>query len=547
MRRIPQLGNRRYREFNRLTICLFNGKPLLRAQWSKVTVGPGDVCTFVTQLQGGGNAGKQIAGIVVAIAIAVAAPYLAPIIGGALFGASAVAAGGFLAAGTLGGALLTAGIGIALTAGAAGLMSLFAGAAPPPANYASSPSMSAVAGSAQASPTFSIGAQGNSARLEQAQPELTGRHVVFPDFEMLPYSRYVDNEQYLHSLLVPSRGSIEIEKWRIGDTPIESFEEITTEQREPGEVGDPEICDARWLPCRDIATVVLPDAGDDPPSPWKGPFAANPPGTIVDQFEVDLITPGGLYKYNASGGFDTKSITVVIEAQEIDGAGVAVGDPDTWEEIDTITKSAATQKEQRSSETYDFSSPGRWQVRLKRTDTKDTSATARHDIQWVGLRGRLTTERRFAGVTTLAVRMKATGDLNSATSRQVNIIATRKLPTWDFETETMTEELVATRCPCDVFAHIARTWLPDDKIDLAGIYAKKAEFAAAGWTFDFVWDQPMPTREALQRVARAVVGVEVEQGQKVCLVLDRASTAPTMMFTPRNIRKGTFKLDIKMV
>ncbi len=521
---------------------MFNGKPLLRSQWSKVVVGPGDVVAFHTSLRGGNNTGKMIASIVIAIAIAVAAPYLAGILGPMLGVAMTTAAGAM----TLGGSLITAGVGIALSVGAAGLMSLFAGPAPAAASYGASPSMGA--GSAQASPTFSIGAQGNSARLEQAIPELMGRHIVYPDFAMLPYSRFVDNEQYLHSLMVVSRGSVETEQARIGDTPVESFEEIVWEQREPGEAGDPDICDARWLPCRDLATVVLPDAGDvDAPSAWKGPFAANPSGTIVGTIEVDHITPGGLYKYNTSASFDALSVTVEIEVQEIDAAGEAVGDPEAWEALDPITITAGEQKEQRRTTTYELPFPGRWQVRERRTDTKDTGVNARHDIQWVGLRGRLTTERRFDGVTTIAARMKATGDLNNATSRQFNVIATRMLPTWDFETETMTEELVATRSLCDGYAHIARTWASDDKIDLAGVYAKKAEFAEAGWTFDFVWDQPMPTREALQRVARAAVGVSVEQGQKVCLVLDRASTAPTMMFTPRNMRKGTFKLSIKMV
>lgn len=538
--RIAKLGNRRVREFNRPTVCLFNGRPLLRAQWSKTVIGPDDVVTFGTRLQGGGKSGgSTILAIVLAIAIAVAAPYLA--------GLAAPLLGAAFAAGTLGGALLTAGIGIVLSVAAAGLMSLFSGPAPPPsaAGYASSSSMGG--GGATASPTFSIGAQGNTGRLEQAIPELMGRHVIYPDLAMTPYSRYVDNEQYVHTTLVASRGSILIEDEekdiRIGDTPISSFEEIDWEQIEPGELGDPEICDPRFLPCRDLATVLLPDAAEG--SPWKGPFAANPPTTAIDTFEVDLITPGGLYKYNASGGFDAKSITVVVEAQEIDAEGTPVAE--SWEAIDTVVKTAATQKEQRSTHTYALPWSGRWQVRMKRTDTKDGSATARHDIQWVGLRGRLTTERRFNGVTTIAVRMKATGDLNNQTSRQVNLIATRMLPTWDFEAEAMTTELVATRSLCDGFAHIARTWNGDDKIDLAGVYANKEAFAAAGWTFDFVWDQPMPTREALQRVARAAVGVEVEQGGKICLVLDRANTAPAMAFTPRNIRKGSLKIDYKMV
>jgi hypothetical protein len=531
---VRPIGGRRVREFNRPTVCLFNGKPLLRAQWSRTVVGPGDVVTFCTQLQGGGGGVLQVLGVVLAIAVAVAAPYIA---GPAVLG---------FAFGSLGFSLATAGVGIVLSAAVGGLMSLFAGPAPPPATqaaFASTAIGGGVGGGAPpVSPTFSIGAQGNTARLEQPIPELLGRHVMFPDFAMQPYTRYIDNEQFVYSLLVPTRGSLEIEQVRIGDTPIESFEEIVWEQREPGELGDAEICDARWLTCRDLATVVLDDSSEG--SPWKGPFATNPANTIVDIFEVDLVAPGGLYKYNNFNTFDTLAITVEIEAQEIDATGTAIGG---WTAIDTEVKSAATQTAQRWTETYTLPSSGRWRVRLRRTDAKDFAATARHDMQWVGLRGRLTTERRFDGVTTVAVRMKATGDLNNQTSRQVNFIGTRKLPTWDEDSGTMSTTLWPTRSPCDAYAHIARTWNPDHKIDLAGLYANKAQFALDGWTFDYVFDTTRPTREALKMVARAVVGVSVEQGGKVGLVLDRASEAPAMVFTPRNIRKGSFGRDWKMV
>lgn len=536
-------GGRRVREFKRATVCTFNGQILLRKDWSRTVVGPNDVVTFQAQLRGGGKAGSII-GIVLAIAIAVAAPYLAPLLAGAVMGMTAAAAA--VAIGSVGMGLITAGIGIALTVAAAGLMSLFSGPAPAPmaASYAS-PSPN---GGAQASPTFSIGAQGNSARLGAAIPELMGRHMVYPDLAMVPYSRFVDNEMYLHSLLVATRGYVDIEQLRIGDTPISSFEEIEYETIEPGELGDSEICDPRFISCRDLATVVLPDAEDeDDPSGWKGPFAANPARTIVESFEIDHVTPGGLYKYNTSGDFDELTITVEVEAQKIDDEGEVIGDPETWTLIDTITVTAGEQKEQRLTNSYFFPSQGRWQVRVRRTDVKDTEANARHEIQWVGLRGRLTSDRRFPGVTLIAVRMKATGDLNNQTSRQVNYIGTRKLPTWDFEAGAMTEALFPTRCPCDGFAHIARTWNTDDKIDLAGLYANRAQFAADNWTFDFIWDQVMPIREALQRVSRAVVGVEVEQGGKICMVLDRPNDAPTMAFSMRNIIRNSLSIKHKMV
>lgn len=538
-------GGRRVREFDRPTVCLHNGRALKRSEWSTTVIHEGDLVVFNTLPGFGGGAGSII-GIIAAIAISVAAPWLAGLAVGAVFGSAAAAAAAGFGTGSIGLGLLSAGIGIALAAATAGLMSLFS----PPAAAANQIS-SAYGGTggvaAQTSPTYSLQAQGNTGRLGQPIPVLHGRHMIYPDYVTLPYTRYVANEQYIHALLAVTQGECDIEAVRIGDTPIASFEEITWEKVEPADLPDEAIVDARWLVCHDLAQIELPDSAAG--SAWKGPFAANPAGTEVDGFEIDLIAPRGLYKYNTSGGFDNRSVTVVVEAQEIDDTGATVG---SWGTIDTIVKTAGANEPQRYTQTYSFPSAGRWQVRVKRTDTMDTAASAGHQIDWAGLRGKLTSVRRFASITCLAVKMKATGDLNSQTSRQVNCIATRKLATWDPETEAMTTSVAATRSLCDAFADICLNQdygarLPESKVDLAGLYASKAEFDELGWSFDFVWDQNVTQWDALGRVARACVGVQVVQGGKVRLVRDVASTAPVMMFTPRNIRQGSYQIEYKMV
>jgi sulfur carrier protein ThiS len=44
-------------EFERPTICLFNGEAMLRDQWHKITIGLSDSVTFITLPQGGGGGG----------------------------------------------------------------------------------------------------------------------------------------------------------------------------------------------------------------------------------------------------------------------------------------------------------------------------------------------------------------------------------------------------------------------------------------------------------------------------------------------------------
>lgn len=543
---VRRIDGRRVREFDRPTVCFFNGKPLMRKEWKRTVVGEADVVFLFTPPAGGG--GSAILGIVLAIAIAVAAPYLAglaaPILGSALGVGTAA-----FAAGTIGGSLLTAGIGIALSAAAAGLMSLFAQPPPSAQNY-SSGYAGASGPAAQTSPTYSSSGFGqNTARLGQPIPVLHGRHMVVPDYAMPQIVRYEDNKQYIHAFLIITQGRCNIEAVRIGDTPISSYSSIVYEKVEPGAVPNPAICDVRLLPCRDIADVELPDSTASPASPWKGPFAANPAGTIIDWLEVDNICPRGLYRYNTSAGFDVRSVTVEVQVQELDAAGEPVGD---WLDLDPITISAADSAPQRITTGFWTPSPGRWQVRERRTDAKDAAANAGHQVNWTGLRGRLTTDRKVAGVTGMVIKMEVNGDLNGATSRQVNVIAERLLPTYNFETGQMGTEEVPTRSLCDAFVDIVRNAgyggrKPDNKIDLAGIYANQADFATKGWEFNFVWDQSTTEWEALGRVARACLAERIVQGQKLRLVRDLPTVGAVMMFTPRNIRPETFEIEYKLI
>lgn len=535
-------GRRLVREFRTPTLCLLNGKGLSRAAWKKTTVGAGDVVTFYAAPLGGGGGGGgsnplAILGAVALIALTVAAPYLA---GPAFLR---------LAAGTFAFSAATVGITLAGSAIIYGLMALFA---PPAAQPQQQIGMGT---DTQTSPTYSLSIQGNTARLEQPIPELIGRHRIFPDFVGQPYIQYVDNEQYIHMGLAIGIGEYEIEdgSLKIGETPIASFEEIDYAVIEPGGAHDVDIWDPRWVVSQDIATIRLPGDTDDPPSPWKGPFIANPPETTIDRIEVDFIFPRGLFGTGAGPPFYDQSAVVDIEAQEIDADGTAIG---AWTALETaLTFVDLEFAALRSTHGYDAPSPGRWQVRVRRTDTDigaSTSAGA-NEIDWAGLRGRLMIDRTFEGMTTLDVVMKATGDLNSATSRKVNLIATRKLPTWDDGAGAMTTALAATRNPCDAMAYIALGAnggrLAESEVDLAGIYENRDFFDEQDppWTFDFVFDQSLAVSEALARVARAVVAERVVQGQKLRLVRDVEAVAPVAMFGPRNIRQGTVELNYAMV
>lgn len=538
-------SRRKVRDFNRPTYCRHNGRPVLRADWSKTIIRAGDVVTFqalpvIEGGGGGGGGGSNPLPIILAVAIMVAAPYLAGLAAGVALGTTAAAAAASI--GTLGMSLITAGVGLALSAAAYGIMSLFV--QPPPPTNAQTGGGSFGGTSSQASPTYTLQAQGNTARLGQPIPELFGQHLVYPDFAHEPYQSFSGNEQYLHYLLTVTQGWCVIDQVRAGETPVANFPEIEWEMVEPGGTVPTALVNPMMLVSRDLAQIELP--GSESGSPWKGPFTVNPATTVIDWVEIDYVTPEGLYYANNTGGFDSRGFTIELQLRKIDDEGEPIGD---WASIATPSVTDATRTPGRFTSGWATPSTGRFEARMRRINEKDLSTRAGNSVQWFGLRGRQPGTRTFEGVTLLAIKARATGNLAGASSRQFNCIATRKLPTWDPEEGAMTTTPEPTRNPCDVVAYIclARNGarLKPRQVDLVGIYAHKADYASRGWTFDAVFDTSGTCWEAVSKVGRCVIAQPIIQGPKVRLVRDLPSTAAAMVFTPRNIRKGTFELDYR--
>ncbi|NBX77500.1 MAG: phage tail protein, partial [Proteobacteria bacterium] len=135
---------------------------------------------FVALPQGGGGGGKNPLNTVLALAVLVAAPYAGAALAGSLGVTSAI-----------GTSLLTAGVALAGSA----LVNILV---PPP-----SPTFAGVGGyggGSAPSPTYSLQAQGNQARLGEPIPVVYGRHIVYPDFAATPYAEYVGNDQFLFQL-----------------------------------------------------------------------------------------------------------------------------------------------------------------------------------------------------------------------------------------------------------------------------------------------------------------------------------------------------------
>ena len=508
------LDDQNIEEFNKPTICLVNGDPVLRADWAITIIEETTIVSFITLPQGGGGGGK-ILKTVLSIAVMIAAPYVA--------GAIATTLGVTSAIGT---ALITAGVTLAGTA-------LVNALVPPPSPASAVNNYNATS----PSPTYSLQAQGNKARLGEPIPVIYGRHIIYPDFGSTPYAEFENNEQYLYQLHVIGQGYYDLEQIRIEDTPISSFDEITYEVIEPN--GTVTLFDTEVTTAPEVAGQELFE------NEYVGPFIANPAETLTDNLAIDIVLPRGLYYAADNGGLNNRTVTWDVEARQIDDEGNATG---AWITLGSETLTDATNTAIRK--TYHYAVPsGRYEVRAKRTNAKDTSARVGNDITWSALKAHLDHVPDYGAVTLLAMRMKATNNLSQSSSRMVNCIVTRKLKIWDdvngWSADYQPTSSIAWAC-LDILKSSYGSSLEDHRIDLKSFHALDQIWTARGDTISGVFDAKLTVWDAITQVARCGRAVPFLQGGIVRCVRDEIKTLPVALFSPRNIVKNSLSIDYVM-
>ena len=344
-------------------VAFLDGKPVLRADWELVPEDNQSLAFIeISALpQGGGGGGSDALRVVLIIAVMVMAPQIGVLMGPGMFGAGVMG----LSAATWSAAVSMVGV------------ALVNALIPPP--KPTTPQQQAAL--AAPSPTYSLQAQGNMGRLDSAIPEHFGRMVAYPDFAAKPYSEYSGNEQYVYELLCVGRGYYDIEAYRIEDTPMDNFDDITREVIPPGGsvtlfptnvisssqvAGQELVCfgatynqpastvvtvtktahglangssiyletTTGTLPSGDYTVVSVPTAdtftvsaalattsGGVTVSSWFGGFMASASGQNANYLGLDVVASKGLFYANDDGSLSPMSAYVSFEARTVDAVG----------------------------------------------------------------------------------------------------------------------------------------------------------------------------------------------------------------------------------
>ena len=588
-RRIEQFSGRSIRDlapaWQTPYVAFVDGEPVLRVDWELVI--EDDRALYFIDVnalpQGGGGGGSNPLAMVLMLAVMIFAPYMGAFMGpGFLFGEGVL------------GLSAAAWTNVTMMAGMALINAIL------PAPKPTTPQQAAAL--ASPSPTYALQAQGNTARLEAAIPEHFGRLMCFPDLAAQPYQEFSGNEQYLFQMLCIGRGeySFSAGDIRIEDTPIDSFDDIAYEVIAPGasptlfpsnvisstEVSGQDLtCIAGTYaqsgttvtitavghglatgnsvyldytsgsavdgsftvasaPTADTFTVAaaasLSASGNVTVSKWIGGFIASASGTAANFIGLDFVLARGLYFVDGTGVLQNVSVSVTADYRTVDVTGAVFG---TWGNLSSITYSASTTTPQRYS-TRDSVTPGRYQVRVRRVDVKQTDNTYGHDIAWAGMRAYLPDARTYGDVTLLALRMRASNNLSAMASRKINVICTRKLPIWNGSTWSANTD---TRSIAWALVYACKQiGLTDAQLDLAGLATLDATWTVRGDTFDGRFDNFLSFWEAASKIAQAGRAKPFMQGGIVRLRRDQAQSIPVCLFSMRNIVRGSFSINYLM-
>lgn len=400
---------------------------------------------------------------------------------------------------------------------------------------------------AEPDPVYSLRGQTNQLKLGDPIECPYGLVRLWPSYGAKPYNKYVNNESFQYQLFCLGHGSYQIEQSEgvdrvlIEDTPIQDFEDVDWEVIPPN--GDVTLFRDNAQTSSEVGSVELYGPNEPEFDDWFE-AVANDAGTTTNLLEVDLVLPRGLYRQDKKGRLQNFTATAQFQYIEIDDSGTEIG---TWTSLVNFSRTLRTVNPKRF--TLSASVPfGRYKVRGRRTNDASNDHKVGDTLIWESLRAYLPNIGAYGDVTMLAVKARATANLNDQSERKFNLYVTRKLPVYNAEEGTWTT--TATRNPvwalCDIFRSVYGANLADKYLDLDALAATAATLDTEEAWFDWVFDNESTVWEAAKVAARAVRGIPLLSPSQVYLQLDRPKTVVQHLFNAENIVEDSFERKVSL-
>jgi len=408
---------------------------------------------------------------------------------------------------------------------------------------------------------FSTSLDGNQARLDQPIWRNCGLNKITPPFAAQPYyeflpsgkkdgeGRDIDADQYYFVVFAVGMGRNDPRRVLIGKTPATHFQDILeSNYLKPGEQPHRALCNVTTS--TEVAGLEMESDGR-----YIGGYVASQPRRKAVRIGIDMAATQGLGTTETVGedAGQPKPITISwrIEAREIDNYARPLT---TWVVLGDEERTGNTNTPQRWTSTYTLTTPARVEVRAVRTDIKDTNPNTRNALQWIGLRAYLQDGAPLQQhCAHYEIVMRASEQLSGQAQRDFAIINQGYARTWHPDTGWSCfggeyDSYTATRNPAWYLADLWTdpNWgegLPDERIDLQGLYEWSLVCDARQDRFDYTFDKSMNAWDAAQLIARAGRARCFRRFGINTIARDDLQTLPKTAFSPRNTLPGTMACD----
>jgi hypothetical protein len=374
---------------------------------------------------------------------------------------------------------------------------------------------------------YTTSLQGNQARLNQPIWKVCGRRKIAPPFASMPYQRWinagtdVDNKQYYYGLFAVTAGVCNIESALIGGTPISHFQDVIVST-----VLGPGVTPSQAKANVETSTVVSANTLDT--GRYVGGFAACKPQRSCTKIEVDISASRGI----------TQAMTWRVEVRPLNDFGVPTG---AWVVLANETRTGSTSTPQQWTYAYTLTAgPYRPEVRIVRTDVKNTAAAALHELAWIALRGILAQAATLDAQTThYEVVLRASAQLSQYSQRDITLIVQGRCRTWAagvWGPEIYTRNPAWWALDC-ASTPPSGTWglgEPDSRIDIQSFADLAAICDARQDHFDYCFDTAVPAWDALQLIARSCRARVFRRNGILSIARDDLQTLPVTAFSSRN-------------
>ncbi|WP_296741457.1 host specificity factor TipJ family phage tail protein [Mesorhizobium sp.] len=484
-----------------------NGAEIPAAIWHRVRAKPG-TAVIIRHPVPKNDTLRNVLSVVVLVAAVALGQLYAPALAGSVLGAAFPA--GITGYGALSATAATTGIiGAGITLGVSLAGSFLVNALIP------------IRGASSDKPTdvYSITGLQNSANPGGVIPSILAKHRYAPPYAATPYTEIVGDDQYVIALFVLGHGPLALSDHKLGETPIDQFEDVQMEIRE-GYPDDDPISIYHQQVIEDQVSVQLT---------YNTPVIRLSPRDVTE-LSVDFAFVQGLVQYDKNGS--KKDWTVSFQIQHR-----LLGDAD-WTPVYDLSVTAADQKLIRRSYRWAVPVRGQYEIKITRSteDSTDSKIVDRSDLAAVrGFRPEypINFDKPLALV---ALRIRASNQLNGVVNNY-NCIAS--LLCRDYDAASDTWIVRETSNSASLYRHVMQgpanvNPKADDEIDLAQLEDWHAFNVSRNLKYNRVHDYDATRLEVLADVAGVGRAVPHDDGETWGVIIDRPQTIQVAALSPRN-------------